>query len=343
MLWVATLVQLRFMNSFSVAMALVVGWGCVALLRGLPEAWRRSPARRAVVATASAVAMVFSCAPMLPTYEVHLQNVWNTVRGGPLMLTPRDILKRSLVDVGRWLRDNTPETAGYLDAREVPEYGILSAWSLGHVLRYEAQRPMVRDGFGDDVGPEGYERGRAYFHSSEEAEGGAILERLRARYVVVWPLAWEGERVDRESLFRRLYFHDGSEVAPAVPALARHRLVYESDRVPMEGFPDGPTFKVFEYVAGARISGRAPPETNIEVQLPLWTPRGRYWVYQASGVADAQGRYALRLPYATRGGPPSVRTHASYTVSCWRDSKPLVVDESAVRDGTEIDGPDLCR
>jgi dolichyl-diphosphooligosaccharide--protein glycosyltransferase len=286
--------------------------------------------------------MVFLCAPMLPTYEVHLRNLWNSVRGGPLVLTPRDLLKRSLVDVGRWLRDNTPETAGYLDAREVPEYGVVSAWTLGHVLRYEAQRPMVRDNFGDDVGPEGYEQGRDYFHSLDEAAAAAILDQLRARYIVVYPLAWEGERADRGSVFRRLYFHDGSEIGTAVPALARHRLVYESDRVPKEGFPDEPTFKVFEYVAGARISGRAPPETNIEVQLSLWTNRGRHRVHRASAVADAQGRYALRLPYATRGGPPSVRTHASYTISCWRDSKPLVVDESAVRTGTEIAGPDLC-
>jgi dolichyl-diphosphooligosaccharide--protein glycosyltransferase len=343
MLWVATLVQLRFMNSFSVAMALVVGWGCVALFRRLPETWRRSPARRAVVATASAVAMVLLCAPMLPTYEVHLRNLWHSVRGGPLVLTPRDLFKRSLVDVGRWLRDNTPETAGYLDAREVPEYGVLSAWTLGHVLRYEAQRPMVRDNFGDDVGAEGYERGRAYFHSSDEAAAASILDQLRTRYIVVYPLAWEGEQVSRKSVFRRLYFHDGSKSGPAVPALARHRLVYESDRVPMEGFPDGPTFKVFEYVAGARIAGRAPPGTSIEAQLSLWTQRDRHWVYQASAEADAQGRYALRLPYATRGGSPSLRTHASYTLSCWRDSKPLVVDEAAIRAGSEIAGPDLCR
>jgi dolichyl-diphosphooligosaccharide--protein glycosyltransferase len=343
MLWVATLVQLRFMNSFSVAMTLVVGWGCVALFRARPEAWRRSPARRAVVATASAVAMVFLCAPMLPTYEVHLWNLWNTVRGGPLVLTPRDLFKRSLVDVGRWLRDNTPPTAGYLDAREVPEYGVLSAWTLGHVLRYEAQRPMVRDNFGDDVGAEGYKRGRAYFHSSDEASAAAILDELRARYIVVYPLAWEGEKADRGSVFRRLYFHDGSEAGLAMPALARHRLVYESDRVPREKFPDQPTFKVYEYVAGAHVSGRAPPETNVEVQLSLWTNRGRHRVYQANAVTDAQGRYALRLPYATRGAPPSVRTHASYTVSCWRDSKPLVVDETAVRAGSEIAGPDLCR
>jgi asparagine N-glycosylation enzyme membrane subunit Stt3 len=346
----ATLVQLRFMNSFSVAFSILMGWACVALFRALPRRWRSSRGRRLGAGTASALLLAILCQPMLPAYARHLRNQLSAVRGGPLLLTHFDLYRRALVDVGLWLRENTPPTSGWLDPAREPEYGILSAWSAGHVLRYAARRPLVRDNFGDDVGAEGFQQGLAYF-LGPQSRAADTLDRLRVRYVVVQPqLAWEGEPAGRLSMFERLYLHDGSRIPspgnpagpPLAPGLERHRLVYESEHVRLEGFPEQPSFKVFEYVPGARLGGRTQPGALIEVRLELRTNRDRSLAYQTAREADASGRYAFRLPYATRGGPPAVRTHFHYTISCWRDRERVVVDEAQIQSGAEIAGPDLC-
>jgi dolichyl-diphosphooligosaccharide--protein glycosyltransferase len=331
----ATLVQLRFMNSFSVALALLMAWGCVELYRVLPEGWKGGPLRRLALTGVFAGALVLLCQPMFPTYHRHLRNQLNAVRGGPVLLTRTDLFTRSLAGVGAWLRANTPPTSGWLDPAETPEYGVLSAWTAGHVLRYTARRPMVRDNFGDDAGSEGFREGLEYF-LAREPKATEILDRLRVRYVVVHPyLSQEGPRPGRDSMFVRLHLHDGS-------GSGQHRLIYESEPMTLERYPKRISLKVFEYVSGARLTGRAPPGTWVEVRLSLRTNRDRDLQYRNAVDADADGRYALRLPYATSGGPPAVRTNLYYAVVCWRDRKEVSIDEASVRSGADVAGPDLC-
>ena len=34
---------------------------------------------------------------------------------------------------------NSPETSGWGDALQTPEYGVLAPWDVGHLLRFESQ------------------------------------------------------------------------------------------------------------------------------------------------------------------------------------------------------------
>ncbi|HEY5973203.1 MAG TPA: STT3 domain-containing protein, partial [Geobacteraceae bacterium] len=56
--------------------------------------------------------------------------------------------KHDLREALHWLKTRTPPTAGYLDPRQIPEYGVLADWSLGSLITYVAQRPAMATNFG---------------------------------------------------------------------------------------------------------------------------------------------------------------------------------------------------
>ena len=137
---------------------------------------------------------------------------------------------------------------------------------------------------------------------------------------------------------------DGAEVpptgdGPGAAALARHRLIYESEGI---GKRDPPSYKVYEFVPGARIVGAAPAGARVRLKLPLRSNRGRSLVHTASSVADAGGRYLLRVPYANVGGPPAVEIAADYALECGDEVMRVSVRETDVRAGAEVRGPWLC-
>jgi hypothetical protein len=58
-------------------------------------------------------------------------------------------------------------------------------------------------------------------------------------------------------------------------------------------------------------------------------------------IAGDDGRYEIRLPYATRGGPPGVRADAAYGIVSEGRRESVIVDERDVRGGARVDGPDF--
>jgi hypothetical protein len=75
----------------------------------------------------------------------------------------------------------------------------------------------------------------------------------------------------------------------------------------------------------------------------LRTNRRRELVYRAHTIADAGGRYALRVPYANQGSPRAIRVGPHYSLRCRNDTAPLAISESEIQSGAELAGPDLCR
>jgi asparagine N-glycosylation enzyme membrane subunit Stt3 len=325
-LGLVTLLQRRFMNCFSVALALVTGWAAVALFRAAGRLSGR--AARTAAALALACVLLFLLAPVRRAYDPLLRNAARALRGQSPIPDRSRSQKLGPLQVAEWMREATPETSGFLDASRRPEYGVLAPWGDGHVLQYVGRRPTVVDNFGDDLGPENFLASRRYFGLASEEEAAALLEELRVRYVVVRPSA-----ALSGPMFHRLYAEDGA-------GLGRHRMVYETPFA--ERTAHLPSIKVFELVAGARVVGRAPPGERVRATLSLWTPRRRT-AFASETLADEDGRYALRLPYATRGAPPSCRPDEAYVVEAAGRSHPLVVDERAVRQGLELPGPDLRR
>lgn len=320
------LLQRRFMNSLSVSYALVFGWSVVALFEVAARRAGSSGVRRAVQ-VALVVLLAALLLPLERAYRRPLRNALRALRSESIEPDRTRVQKLGSIQVAEWMRAATPETTGFFDPTARPEYGVLAPWGDGHVLKYVGRRPVVVDNFGDDLGGLNFELSRLYFQLPSETDAIDLLDRLGARYVVVRPGAGLGG-----VQFQRLYAGDAS-------GLGQHRLVFETPLA--ERTAHLPSIKVFESVAGARLIGLAAPGAAVHASLEYRTPRGRGAVYRAETVSDASGRYALRLPHATRGGPASVRPDGAYRVVSGEKMERAEVDESQVQAGAEVPGPDL--
>jgi dolichyl-diphosphooligosaccharide--protein glycosyltransferase len=338
-LFAATCVQSRFKASLAPAFCLLVAWGAARVAA-------RGRAARALVATACALFVLPALLGHLPAARAFA--AW--AAGGAPARAPLDQRRDLLLEVGTWLRAHTPETAGWLDPAARPAYGVLARWFDGHRLLWQSRRPMAVGNFGDDVGRENLPLAEAYYAATSEAEASRILERLGVRYVLFEH--WGGEDGDLPpgTLGARLFFGDGSagepalgvvdlrfrRAAPFADAVEHHRLVYETGPKPWRRRAD-PGFKVYEHVAGARLAGTAAPGATVEAALPLATPSGRRFTFRVRALAGADGRFALRLPYATAGGDPAgVRAEGPLLVTSAGRRAAVDVPESAVRTGDVV-------
>ncbi len=342
----ASLVQLRFANSLSIGLALVVAWW-------LPRAAAAIAPHRARGTLVAAV-VVLALLPVAPRYAPQLRNLARGLSGEEPLLQALDQRRRMLAEAARWIAENTPETSGWLDAETQPEYGLLAAWTDGHVLGYLGRRPTVLSPFGDDVGGEQWAAAQAYYRLPEP-EASALLDRLGVRYVLhEFRRTRALSELPADSTTARLYFHDGEagdqsvasdrgpmRVVPVeVDAAERHRLVWESPPKPWAK-RTRPGFKLYEHVAGARLEGRAVPGAEVRASLDLESNRGRAFRYAARTRADAEGRYRLRVPHATRHGPASVRSRGPYRIESGGRSVLVEVDEADVTGGRAVAIPDL--
>jgi len=338
----ATLAQRRFFNSFSLPFALLVGWG-------LCTAWRALPGlpRGAAGAWLRAAFVLAALACLAPGWSSYAQGASALLHaGGEGVRVPPWLGARiAQLEMVRWLALRTPPTRGWLDPTQQPEYAVLAPWDLGHAIGYAGRRPTVVDNFGDDLGERNFALAARYWESDEPAAS-ELLEAVGARYVVLTQAHVVTHAVLPESVTAALALQPAPPAdwpaASDPPALERHRLVYESRRWGSEPANSPPLYRVFEHVPGARIVGRATPGARIELSLPLRTGRPRELVYRARTRADADGRFSLRVPYATVDAPRGVRVDPHYTLRCAGIEAALVVPEAAVRAGDVVAAPPLC-
>jgi len=356
--------QSRFANSFVIGFVLVWGGAAghvVALLRDLGA---RRPPSAAWIAVAAGIAGAIFLTPVVRYHASQVRQSLATLERPEMALASARPSKRVQLGVAWWLARSTPSTRGYLDPSLRPEYGVLAPWGAGHLIRHVARRPVVQDNFGVYAGREGFERAAAYYSALDEGAALGILEDLGVRYVVadrggagIDPRAYDPRSMTHR--LARLFGSAGWATEPAtgqrvqVPALARHRLVYHARSGPgsaLRAAPPDMSVAVFEIVPGARVEGTAAPGSIVEARLRITTRVGRHilprarepLIYLARTRADAQGRYALTLPYATDAPfSDSVRVAPSYLLRSRERSEPLVVSETDVRAGTALEGPSL--
>jgi dolichyl-diphosphooligosaccharide--protein glycosyltransferase len=348
-LFAVTLVQKRFFNSFSVALALIMGWSACRLYAALLARGCESRARRQAYSVMVAILFAGLLLPTLRGYERSITNHWYWLNGKDTRLHIVQTRQRAAIDAARWLREQSPPTSGWFDADVQPEYSVLSPWEIGHIIEYEARRPTVADNFGDDLGSKNFALARS-FYGSREVKAIKILDQLGVRYVIAEQQPdYLRAKPSRESIGHAMYELDGSESTPSpdapgeqpIRALKRHRLVYESRRLAF--YPTAlPPFKIFEYVKGARLSGKAAPGEKIRIAVRLHTNTLREVVYTRTVTASSKGRYTAILPYANRGYSNAVRVDPVYTLDCRSESATVIIDESAVMHGNSVQGPDLC-
>lgn len=351
-LYVATLVQWRFMNSYSIAHCLLIGLVVESLFRGVMPRLV-SPLRRILAAVAAIIVLVIVFTPPLQSYRMHLENFERSLRGISTVPIGAQRQARLVADAARFLRDRSSrrESPG-----GVADFSVLGPWGDGHILKAIGGLAVVQDNFGDDVAPENFARADEYFAARTEALALEILSPMKTRYVLVRSTGSGHAKKSYyyKSLFSRLYRLRGNRgTLPKIPEhdtkvktpLVHHRLIYQSPR--LRAKDPQPYLMIFEIVAGAELVGRATPHSTVNVKLDIAPQQGSRFLYNDSTKADANGVYRFRLPYSNESSnepsnetsSPNVRVGRQYVVRVGAQRAGAVLPESAILSGAVVEGP----
>ena len=343
-LWfgVLALVQRRYGNDLAPAAA--VGFALLIAAVGRRVAAGFGGSRLAVLSTCVAMALALLAPPLWLQFAPRLGS---SLRAGFDAPRARDLalatVAGSLTRFLQQVRRVTPQTSGFFDARQEPEYGVVSHANLGHAIQNVAQRPTPTDPFWSFIGVANWDAAFALLAAGSEAEALALARRLEARYVVTTSSAVPG------TVEGWLHYADGGKTR-GFPPSENFRLVTEG---PERGVHlarsfqlgggrrnDSSTapYKLFERVEGARLEVQTRPGEDVRVSLRLVSPSGRRIDYQSRARADADGVVRLRVPYAT--GPPlhaeAVAAEGPYRVRSAGTVRAVAVSEADVQSGAVV-------
>jgi dolichyl-phosphooligosaccharide-protein glycotransferase len=241
-------------------------------------------------------------------------------------------------------------------------YGILARWDVGHDITYYSHRIPISNPFQQGMGSEdGNDIGEGtFFLETNEEKADEYLDELKAKYVIadydsadpnglfISRVKWvqgnfngywlEGENPTKEpnkfdnSMIARLYFLDGSEDTTErdvdgqtlkfyIKPLDHFRLVYESKTASIND--ELKLIKIFEYVKGAKITGKANAELAISINLK--TNQDRELVYKKTISPSENGYFETIVPY-----------EGSYTVKTGNKEKNIEVKEEDILNGKTI-------
>ncbi len=235
------------------------------------------------------------------------------------------------------VRRTTPETSGFFDPEQTPEYGILVNPSQGHAMAYVGRRPTPANNFGPYLDRDKYISVVRFFRATSEQQALAAIRDLGVRYVMT-----HDHRLLKPGRFDHLlHRHDGSR---GETRASRMRLIIEGpegadplwtsfppDQVPPGVIP----YKLFEIVEGAVIESRAEPGTPMRAQLALLTSTRRRFTYTAATSAGDNGLARLRLPYATETREPT-KPDGPYRVWIGNEEFSARMSDAEVRQGKRI-------
>jgi dolichyl-diphosphooligosaccharide--protein glycosyltransferase len=333
-LWAAgfcalTLSQVRFINTFSVALAIVSGGAFSVAMDALPLSVRSG--RRTALSSAIGLILLLIVAGSSASYYEQVVAMNSA--------SPRVMRQDAYRAASRWLAETNPVPLG---ESGVPLQGLLCPWTLGHEIRYYSGWAINVDGFGPYVSPENIELVRRYFRSADESEAVGVLETLSTRYVIADIPDISQRPRSRVSMRSRLTLMNGSGREATIgstgkefwiPALTRHRLVFEAPHT-------GDDVWLYEIVNGAEIVGAAEPGSIVEVELRLRSSSGRSLRWIDRQTVDASGDFRLRVPYATSHSSSSaIQAEGAYELRTSRGDSMIKVSESAIRTGAAIEAP----
>ena len=275
--------QARFAEALAVPLAVVIG---LTIARVWPR--RQSPSRRALWG-AGVLALVVACHPRTASNalaEWRGTRAPQARRDGPAVLGARD--------AARWIA----QQGG-------PEGAVLASWSHGHTFEWEARRPTLGTNFGSYVGEDAFRAAPAFFLSSSEADGLALLDRHGVRYVVVTSELPRGtRRHDRDRRSRRCANASSPESpetsSPRGSRRSGARLLFGGRRFEPNGSEDGGS------VAGLRlvhVTPRRDPRRPLRGPRDL-SPAASVWERVPGAVLEAKGapgewlRVQLRVRFA---------------------------------------------
>ncbi len=254
-------------------------------------------------------------------------------------------------DSFKWLKDNSPTTSYFESPDKPAEYGVMSWWDYGNWILYISQRPVVANNF-----QTGIDDAARFLTEPDEKAANEILDKRKVRFIVtdaqmlklkfssIAMLAGKKAEdyygtsdgtpirsVNAENknffatMLSRLHVFDGD-------GLSHYRLIYESNTTAIKS-PDIKYVKIFEYVHGATISGKANGEVRATVSI--MTNQGRTFVY-AQQVTAMNGRYEIKVPYSTQGGKYATAPLSDYIIQNANTAKAVSVSENDVLEGREV-------
>ena len=344
-LFMVTLVQWRFMNSYSIVHCLLIGLVAESLYGELKKRLV-GPAQKMLLTVGALAVLAFVFMPSVQSYGLHYTNFGRAFRGEPTIAIGAQHQAKMIARAAQFLKEHSPGgDSPFLE----PEYSVLGPWGDGHILKTIGERAVVQDNFGDDVAPENFARAEDYFAAKNESRALELLAPAKARYVLVRSTgSGHSHRYSYESLFGRLYRLRGNrhtqlestgEDFVVEDSLARHRLIYQSP--PLDEKNSRPFVMIFEIVPGAEIVGRATPNSIVTASLDISPKEGSRFSYSASATTNEAGIYAIRLPYSNQALSPNVRIGSHYTMRAGRNQGFLVIPESAILSGRRLEGPRL--
>jgi asparagine N-glycosylation enzyme membrane subunit Stt3 len=357
LLWLQAAQQARFAEALVLPMAVLLGWGASRIFERAgpaPLASLTLPLRRLppVAAALVAIALVGLC--HAGSSARSLGRLASGRSTSEVSESPATLAVRRMAT---WLAQHSESPPGYC---------VLANWSHGHTLEWAADRPTVATNFGSYVGEDSLRDPARFFMSEDPAAAELLLERRRARYVLVTSelpdnlnsmialsapevrSRWVNPAAEGQvqpawfrTLGARLMFDGAVFLDDAEPSLDFLRLVNVSAlqdpsrrlRTPTDV---SPAAWLWERVRGARVEAYSKPGTELRVWLDVEFPRARRLVqWRGLAVADADGRAVLRVPYATTGGQGEGRVRRG-NWRCGIADGQLQLDEGAVQSGARV-------
>ncbi len=259
----------------------------------------------------------------------------------PVQMNPRSTVAGSLISFAHEVREQTPETRGFVDQHAVPAYGVIAEPNLGHVLHYVARRATATDPMWAFIGPVNWDRTEGFLATADESEALEYAEQLRGRFVVTTASRNMGSVVDR------LHRADGRG-SVRDPRLEHFRLIAEASpgtpglRNLFERRPSGAVktipYKLFEIVPGAVVEVRGREGEEVALSAIVTTNRNRHFEYASRARIGVDGVARIRVPYPTRS-KSATGIRGAYQMRVGGREERVEVDEEAVTRGRRVPVP----
>ena len=338
------LTQRRYGNDLAATAS--VGFAMVGAMGARLLRERLNVERRLAALLVCALALLMFVPPLESLYYPWARRTVAKLRADEPRAIPPGTVGWSLHQFLTVARSLTPETRGYTNAAEVPEYGFVTHANLGHAVQWVARRATPTDPFWEYIGPQNWDRAFGMLGARDERVALAFAHELRARYVVAAAGAVAG------GLSERLHTDDGL-ARPGVPAIAHFRHIGEGPlggagihelgarHALADASPHDVPYKLFEVVEGARLEVATAPGAHVRASVSVRTATGREFRYDARARAGGDGMASLRLPYANEWPDfePIKLAYRSRVAPVWElfvDARPageLFVPEQAVLGG----------
>ncbi len=242
----------------------------------------------------------------------------------------------------KWIKNNTPKTSYYLAPYKKPEYGILTPWDIGHLTLYYGERPVCASNFGHSLRGTGFKDSMAIWQASDDKILENICNRNNVKFMIISDPIGYMTGLENMLFFynypaMRLMQFDGS-FCQFGPALEHFRLVYESvtRNENTYNLTDVRKYKVYEFVKGARLSGKTYPNETINIFTTFRSDKGREFRWSLRTFSDEHGNYSCVIPYATTNVKYNVRAMYPFKATVKNKEITFDIDEQDVQEGKQI-------